>query len=204
MPGACLSHAGCIDGFSPAGFQSSVLPPVIIFVRFSLIPAALQQQQQHFRRLLKLAMPGSGASVLLTMKLCLTVFPLLCVLLSRAGQPSSAATQLTSDGRVTGTLCLVPPRRCEFWGEFSRGSFELSFASQLDNLRTPQWGCEPECSLLRSSQQVKTALLASGCMKKTHVFLPLCKVGLRLLSEGDMAINEISVIWDAPMVTEEA
>lgn len=77
MPGACLSHAGCIDGFSPAGFQSSVLLPVVIFVRFSLIPAALQQQQQqHFRSLLKLAMPGSGASVLLTTKLCLTVFPL--------------------------------------------------------------------------------------------------------------------------------
>lgn len=183
MPGACLSHVGCIDGFSPAGFQSSVLLPVIIFVRFSLIPAALQQQQR-FRSLLKLAMPGSGASVLLTRKLCLTVFPLLCVLLSRAGQPSSGATQLTSDGRVTGTLCLVPPRRCEFWGEFSRGSFELSFASQLDDLRSPQGGCEPECSLLRSSQQVKTALLASGCMKKTHIFLPLCKVGLRLLSGG--------------------
>lgn len=183
MPGACLSHAGCIEGFSPAGFQSSVLLPVVIFVHFSLIPAALQQQQR-FRSLLKLTMPGSGVSVLLTMKLCLTVFPLLCALLSRARQPSSAATLLTSDGHVTGTLCLVPARRCEFWEEFSRGSFELSFASLLDNLRTPQWGCEPECSLLRSSQQVKTVLLASGCMKKTHVFLPLCKVGLRLLSGG--------------------
>lgn len=81
-------------------------------------------------------MPGSRASMLLTMELCLAVLPMLCVLkLNRTGQPTSAPTLLTSDGRKDEkqdlkTADLVHPRKCELCGEFSRSSFELVFASQ--------------------------------------------------------------------------